>query len=98
VTADLYTLAETPDDRPPTTRDYYAAAKERHPGMLLMFRDGDRYMMFDDDAADAARLLKLTAATTPEGQTADFPHTDLETHLHALLRAGRRVAICDPVE
>src|SRR5712692_5531331 len=77
----------------------YREAKERHPGMLLLFRMGDFYELFDADAEVAARVLGL--ALTSRDKTvpmAGFPHHSLETHLHKLLRAGHKVAICDQVE
>src|SRR5271165_1884702 len=77
----------------------YREAKERHPGMLLLFRMGDFYELFHDDAEVAARVLGLTL-TSRDSQIpmAGFPHRALETHLRTLLRAGLRVAVCDQVE
>jgi DNA mismatch repair protein MutS len=77
----------------------YQEAKARHPGMLLLFRMGDFYELFQEDAELISRVLGLTL-TTRDGSIpmAGFPHKALETHLHNLLRAGHRVAICDQVE
>jgi DNA mismatch repair protein MutS len=77
----------------------YRAAKEAHPGMVLLFRMGDFYEAFDDDAELCARLLGLTL-TTRDKQVpmAGFPHHQLENYLQKLLRDGQRVAVCDQVE
>jgi DNA mismatch repair protein MutS len=77
----------------------YREAKERHPGMLLLFRAGDFYELFFEDAEIVARVLSI-ALTTRDGKIpmAGFPHHALEVHLRKLLRSGHRVAICDQVE
>src|SRR5437870_4931155 len=77
----------------------YQEAKDRHPGMLLLFRMGDFYELFDTDAETASKILGL--ALTSRDKTvsmAGFPHHSLETHLRKLLQAGHRVAVCDQVE
>src|ERR1700736_3261463 len=77
----------------------YREAKERHPGMLLLFRMGDFYELFDADAEVASRVLGLTLTSRDKTiPMAGFPHHALENHLHKLLHAGHRVAICDQVE
>jgi DNA mismatch repair protein MutS len=77
----------------------YREAKERHPGMLLLFRMGDFYELFEEDAETAARLLGLTLTSRDKTMPmAGFPHHSLENYLRALLHAGHRVAICDQVE
>src|SRR6516225_9616357 len=77
----------------------YREAKERHPGMLLLFRMGDFYELFDADAEVAARLLGLTLTSRDKTvPMAGFPHHGLDTYLRKLLRGGHRVAICDQVE
>jgi DNA mismatch repair protein MutS len=77
----------------------YQDARACHPGMLLLFRMGDFYELFDTDAELAARLLGLTL-TSRDGTVAmaGFPHHQLENYLHKLIQAGQRVAICDQVE
>ena len=77
----------------------YQAAKAQHPGTLLLFRMGDFYELFYDDAETAARTLHLTL-TSRDGQVpmAGFPHHSLETYLRRLIEAGLRVAICEQVE
>jgi DNA mismatch repair protein MutS len=77
----------------------YREAKERHPGMLLLFRMGDFYELFDTDAEIAARVLGLTLTSRDKTvPMAGFPHHALESYLRKLLQAGHRVAICDQVE
>ncbi len=77
----------------------YREAKERHPGMILLFRAGDFYELFFEDAEIVSRVLSI-ALTTRDGKVpmAGFPHHALEVHLRKLLRSGHRVAICDQVE
>ncbi len=77
----------------------YREAKERHPGMLLLFRMGDFYELFHEDAELASRVLGLTL-TSRDGSIpmAGFPVKALDTHLRNILRAGHRVAVCDQVE
>ncbi|MFO0877506.1 MAG: DNA mismatch repair protein MutS [Gemmataceae bacterium] len=77
----------------------YREAKERHPGMLLLFRAGDFYELFYEDAELASRVLGLTLTSRDkQAPMAGFPHHSLEVHLRKLLRSGHRVAICDQVE
>jgi DNA mismatch repair protein MutS len=77
----------------------YREAKDRHPGMLLLFRMGDFFELFDGDAETAAKVLGLTLTSRDKTiPMAGFPHHQLESYLHKLLRAGHRVAICDQVE
>src|SRR4051794_2355012 len=77
----------------------YREAKERHPGMLLFFRNGDFYELFEDDAEVGARLLGITL--TKRDKTipmAGVPHHALDRYLRKLLQAGHRVAICEQME
>ena len=77
----------------------YREAKEKHPDMLLLFRIGDFYELFGEDAETAHKLLGLTLTTRDQTLTmAGFPHHQLEAYLHKLLKEGRRIAICDQVE
>ena len=77
----------------------YRDAKERHPGMLLLFRMGDFYELFDADAELGAKVLGLTLTSRDKSvPMAGFPHHQLENYLHKLLHAGYRVAVCDQVE
>src|SRR2546423_6006531 len=77
----------------------YRDARERHPGMLLLFRMGDFYELFEGDAEVAARVLGLTLTSRDKTiPMAGFPHHALDNHLRKLLQSGLRVAICDQVE
>jgi DNA mismatch repair protein MutS len=77
----------------------YREARVRHPGMLLLFRMGDFYELFESDAELAARVLGLTLTSRDKTiPMAGFPHHALDNHLRKLLSAGHRVAICDQVE
>jgi len=82
-----------------TLIEQYHAAKERHPNMLLLFRVANSYELYGDNAETAARILDLTLTSRDRTiPMAGFPNHCLETHLHTLLKAGHRVAICDQVE
>lgn len=78
--------------------------KEKHPESLLLFRCGDFYETYHDDAIEASRILGITLTKRNNGGSGDatamagFPHHALETYLPKLIRAGRRVAICDQLE
>ena len=78
--------------------------KAKHPDALLLFRCGDFYETYCDDAVDAARILGITLTRRNNGNSgkgdemAGFPHHALDTYLPKLIRAGRRVAICDQLE
>ncbi len=79
--------------------------KEKYPDALLLFRCGDFYETYCDDAVDASRILGITlthrnngAGTKGKDEMAGFPHHALDTYLPKLIRAGRRVAICDQLE
>lgn len=77
----------------------YQEAKERHPGMLLLFRMGDFYETFHEDAEVLSRVLGIRLTSRDQQiPMAGFPHHQLENHLRTLLHAGHRVAICDQVE
>ncbi|MBI3408434.1 MAG: DNA mismatch repair protein MutS [Planctomycetes bacterium] len=77
----------------------YRQAKERHPGMLLLFRMGDFYELFNEDAEVGAKVLGLTLTSRDKSiPMAGIPHHALEKYLPRLLQAGHRVAICDQVE
>ena len=78
--------------------------KAKHPDALLLFRCGDFYETYCDDAVDASRILGITLTRRNNGNSgkgdemAGFPHHALDTYLPKLIRAGRRVAICDQLE
>ncbi|WP_157621506.1 DNA mismatch repair protein MutS [Salisaeta longa] len=81
----------------------YFAIKERHPQALLLFRMGDFYETFVDDAKTVSRILGITLTSRNNGKADDvpmagFPHHALDSHLPKLIRAGLRVAICEQIE
>lgn len=81
----------------------YNSIKAKYPGALLLFRVGDFYETFGEDAIKAAGILGIVQTkrgngTESETALAGFPHHSLETYLPKLVRAGCRVAICDQLE
>ena len=81
----------------------YNQIKARHPEAMLLFRVGDFYETFGEDAIKASRILGIILTKRKNGAAADmelagFPHHSLETYLPKLVRAGQRVAICDQLE
>lgn len=70
--------------------------KEEHPDCLLMFRHGDFYESYQEDAEATAHNLGVTLTKDKEvNRQTMFPHYDLDTYLPKLIRAGHRIAICD---
>jgi len=83
-------------------RQYYKI-KEKHPDALLLFRVGDFYETFNEDAVKASNILgiiltKRGAGSNSETKLAGFPYHSLNTYLHKLVKAGERVAICEQLE
>src|SRR5579885_3095474 len=77
----------------------YRDAKARHPGMLLFFRNGDFYELFEDDAELGSRLLGITLTRRDKDiPMAGIPYHALDRYLGKLLQAGHRVAICEQME
>ena len=81
----------------------YNQIKAKYPDALLLFRVGDFYETFGQDAVKAAKILgilltKRGAGSASETELAGFPHHSLHTYLPKLVRAGQRVAICDQLE
>ena len=81
----------------------YNAIKVKYPDAMLLFRVGDFYETFGDDAKKAAQVLGITltkrgAGSDSETALAGFPHHSLNTYLPKLVKAGMRVAICDQLE
>ena len=77
--------------------------KAKHPDAILLFRCGDFYETFSTDAIQASQILGITLTKRANGagktiELAGFPHHALDTYLPKLVRAGRRVAICDQLE
>lgn len=86
----------------PLMRQYYKI-KEKHPDALLLFRVGDFYETFHEDAVKASAILgiiltKRGAGSNSETKLAGFPYHSLNTYLHKLVKAGERVAICEQLE
>lgn len=81
----------------------YFEMKQKHPDAILLFRVGDFYETFSDDAIIASEILGITLTRRANGQAqhvelAGFPHHALDTYLPKLIRAGKRVAICEQLE
>ncbi len=81
----------------------YLEIKSKHPDAILLFRVGDFYETFSDDAIAASEILGITLTRRANGaaqsiELAGFPHHALDTYLPKLVRAGKRVAICDQLE
>lgn len=75
----------------------YAALKTQYPGVILLIRVGDFYEAFDDDADALVRVLSLALSTRADRRMAGFPRVQLHRLVTALVRAGFRVATCEPV-
>ena len=96
---------KTDDGLTPMMRQFYNF-KHEHPDALLLFRCGDFYETYADDAVEAAKILGITLTRRSNGKNANgaatemagFPHHALDTYLPKLIRAGKRVAICDQLE
>ena len=93
------------DGLTPMMRQFYTF-KNEHPDALLLFRCGDFYETYANDAVEAAKILGITLTRRSNGKNpsgaatemAGFPHHALDTYLPKLIRAGKRVAICDQLE
>lgn len=95
--ATIISPAETP------LMKQYNAIKTKYPGALLLFRVGDFYETFGQDAVTASKVLDIVltkrgSGSASEIELAGFPHHALDTYLPKLVRAGHRVAICDQLE
>lgn len=80
----------------------YNSIKAKYPTAMLLFRVGDFYETFGDDAVKASKILGITLTKRSNGSSNDalagFPHHALDTYLPKLVRSGQRVAICDQLE
>ncbi|MDO9549237.1 MAG: DNA mismatch repair protein MutS [Candidatus Marinimicrobia bacterium] len=90
------------DESTPVMRQFNAI-KSKYPDALLLFRMGDFYETFREDAKTAAKILNITLTKRANGKAssvplAGFPYHALDNYLHKLIRAGLKVAICEQVE
>ena len=96
-------LAEKIEQRNEPLLKQYQEMKKKHPDAILMFRVGDFYEIFGKDAIEASEILGITLTRRMNGldnriELAGFPHHALDTYLPKLVRAGKRVAICEQLE
>ncbi|PZX58362.1 DNA mismatch repair protein MutS [Algoriphagus ratkowskyi] len=96
-------MSKSKDGKETPLMKQYNAIKAKHPGALLLFRVGDFYETFGEDAIRASKILDIVLTKRGNGaatfiELAGFPHHSLDTYLPKLVRAGNRVAICDQLE
>ncbi len=96
-------MSKTTETKQTPLMKQYNAIKAKHPGALLLFRVGDFYETFGEDAIKASKVLEIVLTKRANGaashiELAGFPHHSLDTYLPKLVRAGNRVAICDQLE
>jgi DNA mismatch repair protein MutS len=96
-------MSKSKDGKETPLMKQYNAIKAKHPGALLLFRVGDFYETFGEDAIRASKILDIVLTKRANGsashiELAGFPHHSLDTYLPKLVRAGNRVAICDQLE
>lgn len=101
-TATLFEDEKAPRGSTPLMRQYYAI-KDQHPNAILLFRMGDFYETFAEDARTVADVLGITLTKRSNGKAAEvalagFPHHALDAYLPKLVRAGLRVAVCEQLE
>ncbi len=94
-------MAKSGNDTP--LMQQHRAIKQKYPDAILLFRVGDFYETFGEDAIIASKVLGITLTKRNNGaaassELAGFPHHSLDTYLHKLVKAGYRVAICDQLE
>ncbi len=82
-----------------TIDELFNDIKQQCPDAMLLFRCGDFYEAYNDDADQASKILGVTLTQRPDGKhICGFPFHALDTYLPKLVRAGKRVAICDQLE
>lgn len=96
-------MAKTSEVKETPLMKQYNEIKAKYPDAILLFRVGDFYETFGDDAVKASKVLGITLTKRANGQAshielAGFPHHSVDTYLPKLVRAGYRVAICDQLE
>ena len=97
----LSTMSKSSADTP--LMQQHRAIKQKYPDAILLFRVGDFYETFGEDAIIASKVLGITLTKRNNGaasssELAGFPYHSLDTYLHKLVKAGHRVAICDQLE
>lgn len=78
--------------------EQYKKIKEQYPDAVLLFRCGDFYECYHEDAQVCQDILGITSTDRDGVQVNGFPFQILDTYLQKLIRAGKRVAICDDIE
>lgn len=95
-------MAKSKDGSETPLMQQYNQIKARHPQAMLLFRVGDFYETFGEDAIKASKILGIVLTKRRNGSShielAGFPHHSMDTYLPKLVRAGQRVAICDQLE
>ncbi len=95
-------MAKTEKKKVTPLMNQYNTIKKKYPDAMLLFRVGDFYETFGDDAIKASRILGITLTHRNNGgektELAGFPHHSVNTYLPKLVKAGQRVAICDQLE
>ena len=94
-------MAKSKEDTPLLKQ--YFSIKAQHPEAILLYRVGDFYETYSDDAVTVSKVLGIVLTRRSNGEKGDtqmagFPHHALESYLHKLIRAGYKVAICDQLE
>lgn len=85
------------NEEEPLTKQY-KELKAKHPEALLLFRTGDFYQMWFEDAREGSEILGITLTMNRRRPNALFPAHALDSYLPKLIRAGKRVAICDNID
>lgn len=93
-----YGLDGKPLTQPDVMEKQFTELKKKHPEAILLFRVGDFYECFNEDAVKCSEILGITLSERNGKKLAGFPHHALDTYLPKLTRAGRRVAICEQLE
>jgi len=100
-TRKLFSADDMPQATTPAMRQYLAF-KKQHPEAVLLFRMGDFYETFFDDAKLCSRVCGLTLTSRSQGQgaipLAGFPYHSIDTYVKRLIAAGHKVAVCDQVQ
>src|SRR6188768_3760352 len=96
-------MSKTTEVRETPLMKQYNSIKAKYPDAILLFRVGDFYETFGEDAVKASKILGITLTKRANGQAshielAGFPHHSVDSYLPKLVRAGYRVAICDQLE